>query len=618
MVMLETILHNKKLRNQTLHVISALLLIISAQFFVRNQTIAMVLWGIAFMVGGYYKAVEGVEKTIESKALNVEFLMIIAALAAFITQDFHEGAVLIFIFALSGVLETYANTKSEKALTSLLELSPKTAIKVVDQEEVVVAVEELLIDDVVVVKVGQHIPADGVIIKGSASINEATITGEFMPVSKGVNDLVYSGSINEDSTIYVQVKKDPKDSTVQKIVDFVKKAQENQTKSQTFIERFERWYVYAVIGLALLVMFVPYFLNLLSWHESFYRGVIVLVVGSPCAVVASITPAILSSLSYGANNGILIKGGEHLEKLLKIDTIMFDKTGTITTGKPNVNDVVIAQDVDREWLIEIVVSIEKQSNHPLAKAIVRHFSEYKTLEISTKEISGNGMKAHVDNKDFVVGNFSLKDTYDLKKHQEKFEDQGATIVEIGMDDVLVGFISLQDTVRDSASEVMTQLKDMNINTIMLTGDKEHSAEVIAKKVSVNSYKSECLPNDKSDIIEQLKLENKTIMMIGDGINDAPSLAIAHIGAAMGDATDVSLETADIVFINNKLSNIVSLIKLSKKAHTIIRQNLVFSISVIVLLLLANMFGWVLLTHGVIAHEGSTILVILNSLRLLKN
>ena len=617
--MLDTIKTNKELRNQTLHVIVALLLIVMAQFLLSDyETIAMILWGVAFIVGGYYKAIEGYVKTIETKALNVEFLMILAALAAFITKDYQEGAVLIFIFAFSGVLETYANTKSEKALTSLLELSPKTAIKVVDNQEIEVNVDELNIGDTLVVKVGQYIPADGVIIKGAASINESAITGEFVPVNKKVDDVVFAGSLNEDSTIYIRVEKDPKDSTMQKIVDFVLEAQESQTKSQSFIERFERWYVYVVIALALLFMFVPYLMGWLTWSDAFYRGVIVLVVGSPCAVVASITPAILSSLSYGANHGILIKGGEHLEKLKNVNTIVFDKTGTITSGKPQVMDFVAVDKVDKDWLLQVAVSIEQTSNHPLAKAIASHYSSLELVDVSTKEISGNGMECEYDGKLIQVGRFENSDPHDLRKTQQKHVDNGETLVEITVDHELVGYISLMDTIREDAKSVMSQLHSMNINTVMLTGDQEHTALAIAKQVGVKQVESECLPTCKSDFVQEIKTSDQVVMMIGDGINDAPSLAIADIGAAMGDATDVSLETADVVFINNNLNNIISLLNLSKKASKIITQNLVFSISVIIFLLMSNVFGFVVLTHGVIAHEGSTILVILNSLRLLKD
>lgn len=617
--MINTIKNNRSLRLQTRNVIISLILILIALVlsYENNTWITIALWGSSFIIGGYYKAIEGYQKTIESKALNVEVLMIVAALAAFLTQDYREGAILIFIFAASGVMESYANTKSEKALTSLLELSPKTAIKIIQNKEVEVTIDELEIDDVVVVKVGQQVPVDGVVIKGTASINQAAITGESIPITKEEGDEVFAGSLNEDSTIYVKVSKSPKDSTVQKIIDFVKEAQNNQTKSQSFIERFERWYVYVVIALAGLFMVVPYSMGWLSFDEALLRGVIVLVVGSPCAVVASITPAILSALSYGATNGILIKGGEHLEKLVGITTIIFDKTGTLTTGKPKVQEVVV-ESMDKDELIPILVNIERASNHPLAKAISQNFNEIEHLDISTKEIPGKGMQATFDGHDYYVGRFEASVSDTLKQLQVDYIEDGQTLVSIVRDDVLVGFVSLKDTVRENAKNVVEKLNALHIQTVLLTGDQEHTAQAIAKETGVQSFEYNCMPECKSDFVELNKKDDRVVMMIGDGINDAPSLAVADVGAAMGDATDVSLETSDIVFINNNLENVVRVHTLAKKTRRIINQNLIFSISVITILLLSNVLNIVTLPLGVLAHEGSTILVILNSLRLLQS
>lgn len=617
--MINTIKNNKSLRLQTRNVILSLLLIVIAMVLSMdgNTWLSISLWGASFVIGGYFKAIEGYEKTVESKALNVEVLMIVAALAAFLTQDFREGAILIFIFAASGVMEEYANTKSEKALTSLLELSPKTAIKITDNQEVSVNIDELNIDDVVIVKVGQQVPVDGIIIKGTASINQAAITGESIPITKEVGDDVFAGSFNEDSTIYVKLTKNPKDSTMQKIIDFVKEAQSNKTKSQSFIERFERYYVYVVILLALLFMFVPYLLNWLSFEESFMRGVIVLVVGSPCAVVASITPAILSSLSYGASHGILIKGGEHLEKLVNVNTIIFDKTGTLTTGRPQVQDLIIDHG-SQEEILPILVNIERSSNHPLANAISNHYKDVESLEIQTKEIPGKGMEATFNNQKYYVGNFESSVSNNLKKLQKDYIEDGQTLVKIIKGNTMIGFISLKDTIREDAKFVVDKLNKLNIQTVLLTGDQEHTAQAIAKEIGVQSYRYNCMPECKSDLVETYKNDKHVVMMIGDGINDAPSLAVADVGAAMGDATDVSLETADIVFIKNNLKNVLTIRTLAKKTKRIITQNLVFSISVITILLLSNVVNLITLPLGVLAHEGSTILVILNSLRLLQS
>ncbi len=617
--MIETIKTNKELRLQTLNVGLALILMVIAKLIeTQFKTASIILWGLAFLIGGFFKAVEGLQATLENKALNVEILMLLAALAAFLTRDFQEGAILIFIFAVSGVLETYANTKSEKALTALLELAPQTAIMIIDGVEVEVDVEQLRIDDVVIVKVGQQIPVDGIIVQGATSINEAAITGEFVPVYKAERDGVYAGTLNLDSTILVKIIKDAKDSTMQKIVDFVQEAQASQTQSQTFVDRFEKVYVYGVIIMALLVMFVPYFMKWLPFDQSFYKGVVVLVVGSPCAVVASITPAILSSLSYGANHGILIKGGSHFDQIRFTNTVVFDKTGTITTGKPEVVDFVMSATLDQKWLLHTVVNIERDSNHPLARAIVNHYMDVPPLTLMTNEVSGAGMASDVQGHHIQVGKFDYEDAHGLGEAQQAFLMQGMSLVDVIIDGKLVGFIALQDTVRSDATEVVKALNAMNMETVLLSGDRTNSVETIAKQTHIQAVHAECLPECKVDYIKELKNDGHHVMMLGDGINDAPALALADVGVAMGDATDVSLETADVVFINNKLTNVLSLMKLSKKAHRIIVQNLVFSIGVIAYLLISNLFMDLRLTHGVIAHEGSTILVILNSLRLLRD
>jgi Cd2+/Zn2+-exporting ATPase len=307
-------MENAKFIKDLIKVAIALALILVANLLTpSNPELAPYFWGAAFVFGGYAKAVEGVKKTIEAKSLNVEFLMIAAATGAFIVNDYAEGAILILIFAISGVLEAYATSRSYKALTSLLTLAPKTALLVKNGKESLVQIEDLKINDIVIVKVGALIPADGEVYFGSATIDQSAITGEYIPIYRKFRDLVYAGSLVTDSTIKVKVTKDPKDSVVQKMIDFVKRAQENKNKTQTLIEAIEKYYVYVVIAMSIGLMFIPYWLNIWTLEVSIYRGIIVLVVGSPCALVASTTPAVLSSLSYGARRGILIKGGEHLE-----------------------------------------------------------------------------------------------------------------------------------------------------------------------------------------------------------------------------------------------------------------------------------------------------------------
>jgi Zn2+/Cd2+-exporting ATPase len=601
------------LKFKILRVVISLILIVFASISSSEPTslLTLSLWLSAFIIGGYDKAKEGWENTLKDKSLNVEFLMILAATAAFITQDFAEGSILIFIFATSGILEEVARSKSEKALKALLELTPQKAIQVINGVEKEVNISELSILDIVMVKVGQQVPVDGVIVEGKSSFNESVITGEYLPVVKGENDNVFAGSINEEATILIQVLVDPSQSVVNKIVEFVKEAQEKKTKSETFIDRFESIYVYVVLAISASFMVFPPLLGWLSWSDAFYRGVIVLVVGSPCAVVASITPAILSSLSNAASKGILIKGGESLENLHRIKVIMFDKTGTITQGKPQVDFIEYSKDVDKEWINSILVSMEKQSSHPLAKAIVNHFKDTKKVELSTKEEAGYGLIANYDNHTIHVGRYEGQDACNLSL------DHDASIVNVVVDERCVARVVLKDQLRDDVPQTMDAIKKLGLTPVLVSGDREGSVVAMAQLANIDYVHFECLPQDKVSIIESYQSTLGAVMMVGDGINDAPSLAMATIGVAMGSATDVSLETADVVLTQNSLESLIKIKNLAKNMNSIIRQNLVFSILVILTLMVSNVFGLVELPQGVLAHELSTIIVILNSLRLLK-
>lgn len=601
------------LKFKILRVVISLILIVFASLTTTEpiSSFTLLLWLSAFAIGGYDKAMEGWKNTLKDKSLNVEFLMILAALAAFITQDFAEGSILIFIFATSGILEEIARSKSEKALKALLELTPQKAIKVQNGIEKEVNISELSIHDIVMVKVGQQVPVDGIIVEGTSSLNESVITGEYLPVLKHEHDSVYAGSINEEATILIQVLVDPTQSVVNKIVEFVKEAQEKKTKSETFIDRFESVYVYVVLAISASFMVLPPLIGWLSWSDAFYRGVIVLVVGSPCAVVASITPAILSSLSNAASKGILIKGGESLENLHRIKVIMFDKTGTITQGKPRVDHVVYSDGVDKHWINSLLVSMEQQSSHPLAKAIVNHFKDVEKLDLSTREEAGYGLITNYENHTIHVGRYEGKDACQLNL------DDDVSVVNVVVDEHCVARVILKDQLREGVPQTMASIKKLGITPVLVSGDREGSVVAMAKLANIDRMHFECLPQDKVKIIESYQSSLGAVMMVGDGINDAPSLAIATIGVAMGSATDVSLETADVVLTQNSLEALIKLKHLAKNMNTIIRQNLAFSILVIVSLMISNVFGLVELPQGVLAHELSTIIVILNSLRLLK-
>jgi Zn2+/Cd2+-exporting ATPase len=589
------------------------------------QVIAVTVYILSFVIGGFAKAKEGIENTIENKQLNVEMLMIFAAIGSAIIGYWTEGAILIFIFAISGALETYTMNKSYKEISSLMELQPEAALRIENGSETRVHVSDLEVGDLILIKPGERVPSDGKIIKGVTNIDEATITGESIPVTKNLDDAVFAGTVNMTGSIVVEITKPNNETLFQKIIQLVQNAQSEKSPSQLFIERFEGTYVKAVLAVVAMMMVLPHYLLGWGWTETFYRAMILLVVASPCALVASIMPATLSAISNGARHGILFKGGVHLENLSHLKAIAFDKTGTLTKGKPVVTDVYMVEEEQQEELLWTVASIENHSNHPLALSIVSYVKKQIGKELiqpdTIEDIVGQGVKASMPNGLWHIGKADFMTTLDkdstlyLKANQLAAE--GKTIVFVEKDKALVAILALKDTVREETKAAIKELSDLGIYSVMLTGDSEKTAKVIASESHVNEYVAGCLPEEKVAHLKKLRERYQTVAMVGDGINDAPALATANVGIAMGEGTDVALETADVVLMKNDLPRIAEAIRLSKKMNRIIKQNIIFSLSVIALLISSNFLQILDLPYGVIGHEGSTILVILNSLRLLR-
>lgn len=592
-----------------------------------QQAVSVFFYILAYVIGGYFKAKEGITDTVHNKTLNVELLMVLAALGSAIIGYWEEGAILIFIFALSGALETYTMSKSRKEISALMSLQPEEAWLIKDGKEVKVAVEKLQVGDHIFVKPGERIPADGCVIKGRTSVDQAAITGESIPVGKGLNDDVFAGTVNISGSITVEITKPSSETLFQKIITLVQNAESQKSPSQQFIDRFEGTYVKLVLAIVSLMLFLPHYIFGWSWNETFYRAMVLLVVASPCAVVASIMPATLSAISNGARKGILFKGGSHLESLGNLRAIAFDKTGTLTQGKPEVSQYLVKPDLEdeKQKILQIVAAIEKHSNHPLAQAIVR-FATTKNQNVpfeldSIEDVSGWGVKAFFNGEIWKIGKRAFMDGNIEEVIDEKqrsfLEEQGNTIVYIEKDQQVVAAFALKDIVREESKQAITNLQALGIEPIMLTGDNANTAKAIASEVGISHYIYECLPENKANEIRAIKEKYGLTAMVGDGINDAPALATADIGMAMGEGTDAALETADVVLMKNDLTKISQAIHLSKRMNRIIKQNLVFSISVIILLVMSNFFQSIDLPLGVIGHEGSTILVILNGLRLLK-
>lgn len=587
---------------------------------------AVIIYLLAYVIGGFAKAKEGIESTIREKDLNVEMLMILAAIGSAIIGYWTEGAILIFIFALSGALETYTMNKSHREISALMDLQPEEALRVTNGISEKVAVSELVINDHILVKPGERIPVDGKIIEGRTNIDQAAITGESIPVTKSVDDEVFAGTVNLRGSITIEMTKPSSDTLFQKIITLVQSAQSEKSPSQLFIERFEGTYVKTVLIIVALMMFVPHYALGWGWTETFYRAMILLVVASPCALVASIMPATLSAISNGARHGVLFKGGIHLENLGNLQAIALDKTGTLTKGKPEVTDVVVREDLNEEEFLFHVASIENFSNHPLATAIVHYTKARITKDLAKpdnmEDIAGNGVQAYFDNKLWKVGKAKFVNKEEAEQFHNgialTFAEEGKTIVYARDEKGIAGIITLKDTVRNEAIEAIEAFKALGIQTVMLTGDSEKTAKAIAKESHIDTYIAECLPETKVEEIKKLNEKFGTVAMVGDGINDAPALATASVGIAMGEGTDVALETADVVLMKNHLPRIAEAVKLSKRMNRIIKQNVVFSILVIMVLIASNFLQFLDLPFGVLGHEGSTILVILNSLRLLKN
>ncbi|WP_394122015.1 heavy metal translocating P-type ATPase [Planococcus donghaensis] len=605
-------------------ILSGILIIIAFTLELQNYiTYSVITYLLAFGIGGYAKAKYGILKTLEDGQLNVEILMILAAVGSSIIGYWTEGAILIFIFSLSGALETYTMNKSRKEITSLMEIQPEAAWLIKEGQTVRVPLKELALGDFIVVKPGERIPVDGILQTGQTAVDESAISGEAYPVSKYEEDELFAGTVNLSGAITMEMTKPSSETMFQKIIDLVQSAQSEKSPSQQFIERFEGRYVKVVLLMFVLMLFLPHYIFGWDWNTTFYRAMVLLVVASPCALVASIMPATLAAISNGAKSGIIFKGGMHLENLSVVRAIAFDKTGTLTRGQPEVTDFVIRQGANPQIVMANIAGIESQSNHPLAKAI----SDYvisKGIDplpnLAIEDVPGNGLKATIGNEVYLVG----KPKFVGEELAEAFEDglleklanQGKTVTFVRDEEGILAAMALKDTVRDITKSTIEELKKAGIYCIMLTGDNRKTAAVIAKETGVDDYIAECLPSDKVEELKVLLKKYKYVAMTGDGINDAPALATATTGIAMGAGTDIALETADVILMKNDLSRIAYSIRLSRKMQRIVKQNIFFSVSVIILLIISNFFQTITLPIGVIGHEGSTILVILNGLRML--
>ncbi|MFE4714040.1 heavy metal translocating P-type ATPase [Paenibacillus sp. NPDC056722] len=596
-----------------------------------SQILSIVLYVISYTIGGWIKAKEGVETLIKERDLDVNLLMIAAALGAATIGYWNEGAMLIFIFALSGALESYTMERSKKDISSLMTLKPATAVRIEQGAMNEVDIEQLSIGDLLLVRPGELIPADGLVCRGESAVDQSSITGESLPVEKSSGHEVFAGTVNGEGPLYIEVTKAAGNTLFARIIKMVEEAETEVPDSQRFIKRLEAVYARVVVGTTLVLMLAPPFLLDWSWSDTFYKAMVFLVVASPCALVSSIMPAMLSAISKSARKGILFKGGLHLENMARTAVVAFDKTGTLTEGVPQVTDFIAGEGYDERELLMVSASIENMSRHPLAEAIVRKAEEAGLVLRSvqdSKSLTGWGIEGTVDGKSWRIGKSNLLDelssspaSADMEawmSARRRLEGEGKTVSLIMDGEQIAGMIALQDSLRPQAEAAVQKLQQLGIKVAMLTGDRAATAEAIGAKTGVDLIFADLLPEDKVAHVKALREQYGHVVMVGDGVNDAPALATATVGLGMGmKGSGAALEIADVVLMNDNIEEIASTIALARRSQRIVKQNMIFAVTVIATLVISNLIQGIALPLGVVGHEGSTILVILNGLRLLR-
>ncbi|MBI5691206.1 MAG: cadmium-translocating P-type ATPase [Verrucomicrobia bacterium] len=586
------------------------------------------LFLLGVIAGGWDAAVDTWEN-LRKREIDIHFLMLAVALGAIFIGAWGEAVLLLFLFSASGAMEEYALDRTQREVSALLRTSPKRATRLrPDGTEEEVAVEALRVGEKVRVKPGEAFAADGVVAAGKSASDESNLTGEANPVEKAVGDQVFSGTLNLWGTVDFEVVRLPSESTLQKIIRLIQTAQKLKAPSERFTDRFGTGYTYAVIGGSTLMFLVwwlgfglPAFVNTEESRSAFYRAMTLMVVASPCALVLSIPSAILAAIAWGARHGVLFRGGAAIEKLAGVDAVALDKTGTLTTGELAVVGCESFPPGREREVLQLAYTLEARSHHPIARAIVRHAKAEGVTELALEDfesITGHGLRGKVDGASLLLGRRELLETGPLAEWAKQLPPAAAELSEVwvlGRD--LVGRLLLKDQIRAESREVLQRLKEAGIRTVMLTGDRRHAAEAVARELGLDEVRAGLSPEDKVAAIQALRQEGRTVAMVGDGVNDAPSLAAADVSVAMGArGSDAALEQAEVILMHDRIENFLAAERLSRRARTVIRQNLALSLGVVIVMVLATAVGAVPLAVGVAAHEGSTLVVCLNSLRLL--
>ncbi|MCM3612282.1 cadmium-translocating P-type ATPase [Planococcus sp. MERTA32b] len=579
---------------------------------------AIGLFGTSMLVGGYHMFRTGL-LNLSRLEFDMKTLMTIAVIGAAIIGEWREGAVVVFLFAISEALESFSMNKARQSIRSLMDLAPVRALIQRDGELIEMDTEEVRIGDVLIVKPGQKIAMDGVVLRGESAVNQAAITGESIPEVKRPGADVFAGTMNEEGALEVTVTKRVEDTTIAKIIHLVEEAQAEKAPSQKFVDQFAKYYTPAIIAIAFLTALVPGYMTG-DWQLWVYQGLAVLVVGCPCALVVSTPVAIVTAIGNAARQGVLIKGGIHLEETGRIKAIAFDKTGTLTKGYPEMTDAIPGNGYTKEQLVQLAASAESMSQHPLARAIVKEAAQLLPSE-GFNSVTGKGAYAQVGGERIHIGSllWAEESGFEIPAHARRLQLGGKSVMAVFKENEFIGIIAVADAIRNESPGIIGELKEMDIgSTIMLTGDHPATANAIAKEIGVTDVRAGLMPQDKLSAVRELQQQYGRVAMVGDGINDAPALAASTVGIAMGGAgTDAALETADIALMADDLEKLPYTIRLSRKTLRIIKENIMFALGLKVIALLLIIPGWLTLWIAIFADMGATLLVILNALRLVK-
>jgi Cd2+/Zn2+-exporting ATPase len=578
--------------------------------------LSLVGYGAAYVAGGWFPAKE-VWESLQKRVLDVHFLMLAVAGGGAAIGAWGEGSMLLFLFSLSGALEHYAMGRTHREISALFKIAPKTATLIEDGREVAIEVESLRPGHRLLVKPGDVFPIDGEIAKGKTAADESNLTGEAIPVEKQMGDAVLGGTMNLWGAVEVVTTRPPAQSALQRIIHLIQEAQKLKAPAQKFTDRFGTGYTYFVLGLAALMFFVWWLLLGRAPYDAFYKAMTLLVVASPCALVLSIPSAILAAIAWAARRGILFRGGAAVEKLAQVTTVAMDKTGTLTTGELQIAEVASFPPGREREILELAVALERLSAHPLARAITLHGKKAGVREVHVdnfESVTGQGLKARLDGREILLG----RREWIAGARESKAPALGPGFSEVwvsGGD--LIGRILLKDEIRPQARDVVVELRKLGLKMLALTGDRRATGEALKEALALDDVRAELRPEDKVKAITELTGAGEKVAMIGDGVNDAPSLAAAYVGVAMGArGSDAALEQAEVILMHDRLENFLAAYHLSRRARRIIYQNLAISLGTVVTLVAFALAGAIPLTLGVLGHEGSTVIVVANSLRLL--